>query len=169
MLPLATVLAAVLNIPHLLRVATRQHLGHEAFVVGRLVARMSVLKRAPVIGKDLLEDIPVPRGLGHHGVAPSAGDTMVAVKRLYHGSPASSTPHRPLLSHSHPLDLPGTTRTSGQPKNAFSYTMHKAPCGRTRILARCIPWSHRYILGSQSAACRPDTHHEPGPRQPPHQ
>ena len=36
----------------------------------------------------------------------------------------------------------------------------QTPCGRTRILARCIPWSHRYILGSQSAACRPDTHHK---------
>ena len=48
-------------------------------------------------------------------------------------------------------------------------TFKQTPCGRTRILARCIPWSHRYILGSQSAACRPDTHHEPWPRQPPHQ
>src|SRR5215475_3846244 len=106
MLPLATVLAAVLDIPYLLRVATRQHLGHEAFVVGRLVTRMGVLKRVPVIGKDLLEDIPVPRGLGHHGGAPSEGDTIVAVKRLYHGSPASSTPHRPLVRHSHPPRSP---------------------------------------------------------------
>jgi hypothetical protein len=106
MLPLATVLAAVLDITHLLRVATRQHLGHEAIIVGGLVARMGVLKRVPVIGEDLLEDIPVPRGLGHHGVAPSEGDTMVAVKRLYHGSPASSTPHRPLLRRSHPPRSP---------------------------------------------------------------
>src|SRR5262245_54964740 len=106
MLPLATVRTAVLAIPRLLRVATRQHFGHQAIIVGGLVARMGVLKRAPVIGKDLLEDIPVPRGLGHHGVAPSEGDTIVAVKRLYHGSPASSTPHRPLLRHSHPPRSP---------------------------------------------------------------
>src|SRR5262249_48983252 len=98
--------AVVLDITHLLRVATRQHLGHQAIIVGGLVARMGVLKRAPVLGKDLLEDIPVPRGLGHHGVAPSEGETIVAVKRLYHGSPASSTPDRPLLRHSHPPRAP---------------------------------------------------------------
>ena len=30
----------------------------------------------------------------------------------------------------------------------------QTPFGRTIALARRIPWSHRYILGSQSEACR---------------
>ncbi len=47
--------------------------------------------------------------------------------------------------------------------------LKQTPFGRTIALARRIPWSHRYILGSQSEACRPDTHHETWPCQPPHQ
>src|SRR5713101_620006 len=82
---------------HLVRVATRQHLGHQAIVVGGLIPRMGALKRVPVIGKDLLEDTPVPRGLCHHRVAPSWGDDLLTVKRLYHASSASSTLHRPIL------------------------------------------------------------------------
>jgi hypothetical protein len=38
-----------------------------------------------VIGKDLFEDAPVPGGLCHHRVAPSWGDQIMVVKRLYHG------------------------------------------------------------------------------------
>jgi hypothetical protein len=85
MLPLATVQAAVFDVAYLFRVATPQHLGHQVIVVGCLVAWMGVLKRVPVLGKDLLEDAPIPRGLYHHRVAPSWGVGMVAVKRFYHG------------------------------------------------------------------------------------
>src|SRR5215813_2474776 len=92
---LATPQAAVFDIPRLFRVATRQHLGHQALVVGRLVARMGVGKRVPVIGKDLMKDTPVPRGSYQHRLAPSWGHQLVAVKRLYHASAASSTPARP--------------------------------------------------------------------------
>src|SRR5438876_1258175 len=94
---LATLQAAVLDIAHLVRVATRQHLGHEAIVVGGLIPRMGALKRVPALGKDLLEDTPVPRGLWHHRGAPSWGDELLTVQRLYHASSASSTPHRPVL------------------------------------------------------------------------
>src|SRR5262249_4979707 len=59
MLALATVQAAVFDVPHLFRVATRQHLGHQVIIVGRLVARMGVFEPVPVLSKDLLEDIPV--------------------------------------------------------------------------------------------------------------
>ena len=59
-LPLATVQAAVFDVADLLRIATRQHLGHQAIIIGCLVARMGVLKGVPVLGKDLLEDTPVP-------------------------------------------------------------------------------------------------------------
>ena len=79
---LATLQATVFDIAHLLRVATRQHLGHQTIVVGGLVAWMGVLKRLPVIGKDLLEDAPVWRGFDHHRVAPSWGVGQVAVQRL---------------------------------------------------------------------------------------
>src|SRR6266700_620656 len=94
---LATLQAAVLDIAHLVRVATRQHLGHQAVVIRRLITRMGALKRVPVLGKDLLEDTPVPRGLWHHRGAPSWGDELLTVQRLYHASSASSTPHRPVL------------------------------------------------------------------------
>src|SRR5881398_3271614 len=58
---------------------------------------MGALKRIPALGKDLLEDTPVPRGLWHHRGAPSWGDELLTVQRLYHASSASSTPHRPVL------------------------------------------------------------------------
>src|SRR6266571_5342781 len=66
MLALATVQATVFDVPHLFRVATPQHLGHQAIIIRRLVTRMGVLKRLPVIRKDLLEDTPVPRGCCNH-------------------------------------------------------------------------------------------------------
>src|SRR5262245_50055758 len=92
---LATPQAAVFDIAHLFRVATRQHLGHQALVVGRLVAGMGVGKRVPVLGKNLLKDTPVPRGLCQHQVVPSRGDDLLMMKRLYHASAASSTPPPP--------------------------------------------------------------------------
>src|SRR5215475_2287728 len=99
MLALSTMRAAVFDVPHLFRVAARQHLGHQVVVVGRLVARMGALKRLPMVSKDLLENIPVPRGGCYHRIAPSWGDQLVAVPRLYHASAASSTPHRPVYAH----------------------------------------------------------------------
>src|SRR5207249_12335152 len=91
---LATPQAAVFDIAHLFWVATRQHLRHQALAVGRLVARIGVGKRVPMIGKDLLEDTPVPRALYQQRLAPSWGHQLVAVKRSYPTSAASSTPAR---------------------------------------------------------------------------
>src|SRR6266436_7516819 len=68
------------EVPHLVRVATRQHLGHQVIIIGRLVARMGACKPVPVLSKDLLEDVPVPRGLCQHRVAPSWGVRIFAVK-----------------------------------------------------------------------------------------
>ena len=79
---LATLQAAVCEVAYLLRVATREHRGHQAIVVGGLIPRMGALKRVPVIGKDLLEDTPVPRGLCHHRVAPSWGDKAISRKNF---------------------------------------------------------------------------------------
>src|SRR6516225_5596355 len=92
---LATVLAAVLDITHLLKVATRQHLGHQVIIVGSLVARMGVLKRLPMIGKDLLKDTPVPGGCCKHPRPPSEGgwngNGAVVVPRLLRAVHSSST------------------------------------------------------------------------------
>lgn len=62
MFALSTMQTAVLDIAHVLRVTTPEHLGHQAIIVGRLVARMGVFEPVPVIGKNLLEDVPVPSG-----------------------------------------------------------------------------------------------------------
>src|SRR5712691_4427991 len=122
-LALATVQAAVRDIAYFFRVAARQHLGHQAIVVCRLVVRMGLLKRLPVVSKDLLEDIPVPRGGCHHRIAPSGGDQIVAMERLYHAAAASSTPHPASLRYPHPTRLSLMNESFRDRKNAFSYTI----------------------------------------------
>ena len=121
-LALATVQAAIRDRAYFFRVAARQHLGHQAIVIRRLVARMGLLKRLPVVSKDLLEDIPVPRGGCHHRIAPSGGDQSVAMERLYHASAASSTPHPASLRYPHPTRLSLMNESFRDRKNAFSYT-----------------------------------------------
>src|SRR4029453_5461255 len=120
---LATLQATVFDIAHLLWVATRQHLGHQALVVVRLIAWMGVGKPVPALGKDLLEDHPGPRGGCYHRGAPSGGVGLVGVQRLYHASAASSTPHQssPGLPH-----LPLSSLSHGDVwdrKNEKSYTI----------------------------------------------
>jgi hypothetical protein len=124
-LALATLQAAVFDVPHFLWIAAIQHLGHQVIVVCCLVARMGALKRLPVVGKDLLEDIPVPRGCCNHQGTPSWGGRMFAVKRLYHGSPASSTPHRLLSGYPYPPLLFLRDGDFRDRENAFSYTIKK--------------------------------------------
>src|SRR5262249_54354028 len=92
---------------------------------------MGLLKWLPVVSKDLLEDIPVPRGGCHHRIAPSGGDQIVAMERLYHASAASSTPHPASLRYPHPTRLSLLNESFRDRKNAFSYTMNKAPYGWT--------------------------------------
>jgi hypothetical protein len=60
-LALSTGQAALCEVPHLFRGATRQPLGPQGIIVGRLVARMGVGEPVPVLSQDLLEDMPVPR------------------------------------------------------------------------------------------------------------
>src|SRR4029434_919841 len=59
----------------------------------------------------------------HHPVAPSGGDTMVTLKRLYHGLPASSPPHRPVDCRPHPPLSSMSNGSFRDRENAFSYTM----------------------------------------------
>src|SRR5262245_45845123 len=102
MLALSTVQAAVFDVPALCRSATREHLRHQTAVIGGLIARMSVLKRLPVIGKALLEDPPVPGGCCKHPRPPSEGgwdcDGAVVVPRLlravHSSSPRAITAYR---------------------------------------------------------------------------
>jgi hypothetical protein len=83
---LAALMTAVVEVTHLVGIATLEHVGHQTIIVQRLVTRMGVLKRGPVIVKDLLEDTPVPGDVCHHRVAPSKRDQVVWVKRFYHAS-----------------------------------------------------------------------------------
>ena len=85
MLALSARLAAVFDIAHVVGVATIEHLGHETVIVCRLITGTKAFELIPVIGKDLLEDTPVPGSLCQHRVAPSWGGQIVWVKRLYHG------------------------------------------------------------------------------------
>ena len=62
MLTLATMLTAILDIAHLVGVATAQHLLYKPVIVAGVVTRMALFKHVPMIGKDLLEDAPMPRG-----------------------------------------------------------------------------------------------------------
>jgi hypothetical protein len=127
-LALATVQAAVCDIAHLFRVATRKHLGHQVIVVGCLITRMGALEWVPVIGKDPLEDTPVSRELCHHRVAPSWGDDLFAVKRLSHGFPASSTPHLPVPGYPSPASCILEYGDFRDWENAFSYTIKINQC-----------------------------------------
>jgi len=100
---------------------------------------MGVLKRLPVIGKDLLEDTPVPRRGCTHQLAPSWGDTLLTMQRLYHASRVSSTPHQPVPWHPSPasfiLELWGLLDR----KNAFSYTIKKKDIeNHKKWMVRCF-------------------------------
>src|SRR5206468_280367 len=103
--PLAAVQAAVCEVPYFFRVPTHEHLRHQTLIVRRLISRMGMLKRLPVIGKDLLEDAPVQRRGCTHRLALSWGDTLVTVQRLYHALPASSTPHQSVPGHPSPVSF----------------------------------------------------------------
>ena len=95
MLPLATMLTAILDIAHLIGIATAQHLFHKSVIVAGVIARMSLFEDIPMISKDLLEDVGVPPGFDNHEVAPNQGSRLfwwLRVKRFYHVSPVPSTP-----------------------------------------------------------------------------
>src|SRR5919106_3504741 len=121
---LATVLTAILDIAHLVGVAAVEHLLHKTVIIAGVVARVDLFEAVPVIDKDLLEDVPVPRRLENHQSAPSEGywdvDDDVFLPRLaLWVHPA----HRSSPACLHPPSHPGTTGTSGHLKNANSLTI----------------------------------------------
>src|SRR5207249_7698614 len=95
MLALAAVQTAILDVPELFPIDTREHLRHQTVVIGGLIARMGVLKRLPVLGKDLLKDPPGPGGCCKHPRPPSEEgwdcDGAVVVPRLLRAVHSSST------------------------------------------------------------------------------
>ena len=132
------------------RVATPEHLGHQAIIVRRLVTRKGVLKRGPVLGKDLLEDTPVPRGLYHHRVAPRWGGSMVAVQRLYHVSSASSIPHQSSPGHPHLNRCSLSHRDFWDWENALSYTIKFSQCHTTLFASGGLQTTQRELAKAQN-------------------
>jgi hypothetical protein len=59
------------NVPHLVRVPACEHLVHKLIIVALMVPRMASFEPVPVLGKDLLQDVPVLRGCCNHEGAPS--------------------------------------------------------------------------------------------------
>ena len=108
---------------------------------------MGVLKRGAMIGKDLLEDTPVPGDLCHHRVAPSKRDPVVGVKRFYHASAVSSTPDRPTLRYSQATRLSLSHEDFWNRKNAFSF-FYVAGCCQAPFYTFLFPllFSLRAIL-----------------------
>jgi hypothetical protein len=102
MLALTTGETALCARPHLVWMATRQHLGHQIMRVGRLIARMGVGESIPVVGKELLEDVPVPCGCCQHEGPPSAESDTVAIPLWSHSSSALSIPPRCAREPPHP-------------------------------------------------------------------
>jgi len=69
-LALATVLTAVRDVTHLVGIPAAEPLLDERIIVGPIVAGTALCKAAPVIGKDLFEDIPAGSDFGSHGSVP---------------------------------------------------------------------------------------------------
>jgi hypothetical protein len=81
-------------------------------------------------------------------VGPSWGDDLFAVKRLYHGFPASSTPHRPVPGYPSPASFILEYGDFRDWENAFSYTIELKEVHVTReaygpILVLCC-WAKGY-------------------------
>jgi hypothetical protein len=109
-----------------------------------------MLKRLPVVSKDLLEDIPVPRGGCHHRIAPSGGDQIVTMERLYHASAASSTPYLASLRHPHPARLSLMNESFRDRKNAFSFFYVAGCCQAPWSIFSPSPCFGRWVSWSRS-------------------
>jgi len=129
---LATMLTVILEIPHLVGIAAVEHLVNETVIVAGIVARVDVFEAIPVIDKDLCEDVGVLRRCCHHQIVPSKGYWVLGnrafLPRLTLCVHTLIGLHRGTLT---PLSRPADTGISGQMENEFSYTMNKAPWGRT--------------------------------------
>src|SRR4029453_15962293 len=102
----------------------------------------------------------------HHRVAPSGGDDLCAVKRLSHGVPASSTPHRPVPGYPSPASFILAYGDFRDWENEFSYTIKLAPVPSGRVptvvdlkssvigrTSGLLSWNAMRISGSGSPGC----------------
>src|SRR6266478_85598 len=123
-LPLATMLTVILEIPHRVGMAAVEHLVNETVIGAGIVARVDVFEAIPVIDKDLFEDVGVLRRCCYHQIVPSKGIGLLGIERFYHVSRSASTPSSVFTgAPSPPLSRPADTGISGQMENAFSYTI----------------------------------------------
>jgi hypothetical protein len=123
-LPLATMRTVILDIAHLVGIATVEHLLYETVIVAGIVARVDVFEAIPVIDKDLFEDVGVLSRCYLYQIAPSKGVGLLGIERFYHVSRSASTPSSVFTgAPSHHLSRPGDTGISGQMENEFSYTI----------------------------------------------
>src|SRR5882724_8949840 len=107
MLTLPTMETAILDRAHRVGIAAPEHLVHKVIRVARIITRTKRFKPRPVIGKYLVEDVPVVRRLCNHQSAPSWGIGIAAVPLFLPRLPPSIHPliglHRgPLTRLSHP-------------------------------------------------------------------
>src|SRR5882724_8081416 len=109
-LPLATMLTVILEIPHLVGMAAVEHLVNETVIVAGIVARVDVFEAIPVIDKDLFEDVGVLRRCCHHQIVPSKGIGLLGIERFYHVSRSASTPSSVFTGAPSPPSLAPQTR-----------------------------------------------------------
>jgi hypothetical protein len=103
---------------HLFRMTALEHLVHECVIGGRILTMRCLCKPVPVLGNDLVENVPALRGFGMHQAASrwGGGDDLFP-------GPASRVhpvirPHWGTLTHQ---PLPDARRRLGQPKCQFLY------------------------------------------------
>jgi hypothetical protein len=106
MVSFPTMETALVDRAHLFRLTAREPLGHESVRVGRIITMLGWCTPVPVLNKNLLEDVPVPRGFCDHRGAPSWSVGIVAVTLFYHASSAPSTPAAAFSGACSPTSLP---------------------------------------------------------------
>src|SRR5215831_10855415 len=82
----------ILDIPHLVRVPTPEHLGHQVSIVASIVARIDAFKAVPVVGKDLFEEVPGRRSCCSHQAASLQRVGWWVITLFYHIPSLTSTP-----------------------------------------------------------------------------
>src|SRR5207302_11299522 len=96
---LAALQTTVFDIAHLIGIPTPEHLVDEAIIVGRIVARVDALEPAPVLGKDLFEDVPGRRSCCSHHAASLRSVELCVVALFYHVQLTKSTPSSALTGY----------------------------------------------------------------------
>src|SRR6516164_6685592 len=81
------------------------HFQAEDPIVVRIVAWVDVFEPAPVLGKDLFEDVPSRRSCCSHQAASLEGVGLCVIALFYHIPPTTSTPASASLRARSPTSL----------------------------------------------------------------